>query len=462
MHSKETILNEFELLHANADGIGSWLWNDADEAVFSALGKLDKETLSFVKLNQILTLAHEATVSQSFFNFYWLSTPDKHPYDVKSIPGFQSEWLGKDAIVSLEHLKWGLYRFFVDGLLYFGNIGKAFNALRASWAIDVFFRKFMFDTESLKKRGPSLDLVSIPKDNRYLISEMACKSYGETPSESGQLHDFLVDAYMSRGGGRVTIRELLSTTDQEPSMQNAFQLSLDDALDDWISSREELENTYEKLAKKFTLAREAALENTKLYLSMVSDMDVYVATSMRTRNDFREMGNICEKIFLSEKIKPLHLRYFDPTMSAANGHEDKGLIECLMVKCAKVLVYCAGERDSFGKDAEAAMALSLGKPVIFYCTEEKRQDFYQTVHPLSRIIRFDTGVAVGAMVTSNLDDVSELLCRIFENRMEYRIDQPKPQYLRLVETLTGSTVRIQTNDRFLTDVFWDQYQDIRY
>jgi hypothetical protein len=51
-------------------------------------------------------------------------------------------------------------------------------------------------------------------------------------------------------------------------------------------------------------------------------------------------------------------------VSAAEGHEDKGLIECLMVKCAKALVYCAGDRESYGKDAEAAIALSLGKPII--------------------------------------------------------------------------------------------------
>lgn len=57
-----------------------------------------------------------------------------------------------------------------------------------------------------------------------------------------------------------------------------------------------------------------------------------------------------------------------------------------MVKCVKVLVYCAGDRESFGKDAEAAMALSLGKPVVFLCDEVQRQDFYREVHPLSRLI----------------------------------------------------------------------------
>ena len=52
-------------------------------------------------------------------------------------------------------------------------------------------------------------------------------------------------------------------------------------------------------------------------------------------------------------MSDLNLRYFDPTLSAALGHEE-GLIECLMVKCAKILVYCAGKNESYGKDAEAA------------------------------------------------------------------------------------------------------------
>src|SRR6267378_1742599 len=110
--------------------------------------------------------------------------------------------------------------------------------------------------------------------------------------------------------------------------------------------------------------------------------------------------------------KQLNLRYFDPTLSAARGHEDKGLIECLMVKCAKALVWCAGIGESLGKDFEAAMALSLGKPVIFYCDEEQRGRFYREVHPLSRLIEFETGVAVGAMVTDNLGEVSDLIYRI--------------------------------------------------
>jgi hypothetical protein len=182
---------------------------------------------------------------------------------------------------------------------------------------------------------------------------------------------------------------------------------------------------------------------------------------MRTRQDFRNMAETCDQIFGDARLKGMNLRYFDPTLSAAGGHEDKGLIECLMVKCAKLLVYCAGEKESYGKDAEAAMALSLGKPVIFYCDQERRHRFYRDVHPLSRLIEFETGIAVGSMVTDKIDEVSELIYRLLENRMVYSLEQSKPGFLRLKDTLTSSVVRIQTNDQLLAETFWNHYHKDR-
>jgi hypothetical protein len=172
------------------------------------------------------------------------------------------------------------------------------------------------------------------------------------------------------------------------------------------------------------------------------------------------MADACALIFSNDKVKHLHLRYFDPTLSAAKGHEDKGLIECLMVKCAKVLVYCEGEKESYGKDAEAAMALSLGKPVLFFCDQGKKTNFYRDVHPLARLIDFRTGVAVGAIVTDKVEQVSELLRRIFENKMEYRIEHhaSRAGYLKLIETLTNSVVRLQTDDELIKKTFWNNYR----
>ena len=48
---------------------------------------------------------------------------------------------------------------------------------------------------------------------------------------------------------------------------------------------------------------------------MLNDLDVYVATSMRNRQDFRNMAETCERIFSDLRLKEMNLRYFDPTFT---------------------------------------------------------------------------------------------------------------------------------------------------
>lgn len=465
--SKQRILEECSLFSLGTPGIGSWLTQGTDDEVFRRLSRIENDPLSKVQLDQLLVLGREAPVSDDFFNYYWLTVPRKHPYPVNELSGFQSSWVQSSTITSLDHLKWGLYRLFTDALLWFGNVRMGYSLLRSKTEAELhaFFEQRQFDTVRFKSRGPALALKAIPKDDRYLIAENACKSYGAQRETPGELKGALVDAFRThreRGGSAITIRQLLEGDTVGPEYvdrQSEFIFSADDVLDDTVSSEEDIDRKYERVAESFFAARDAALMNTRYYLSMVGDLDVYVATSMRTREDFRNMASVCEKVFSDDRLHNLQLRYFDPTLSAASGHEDKGLIECLMVKSAKALVYCAGGKDSYGKDAEAAMALSLGKPVIFYCDEEQRSRFYRDVHPLSRLVEFATGVAVGAMVTSSLEDVSEILYRIFENKMQYELEQPKPGYLRLKESLTGSVVRLQTNDELLAEAFWNHYHN---
>jgi len=459
----------FRLLGSQQPGIGSWLTEQTHSDVFARLGRLDEEPLTAVQLNQLLVLGREAPTGDGFFRYYWLQAPERHPYNVREVSGFSQEWLRDDGkIASLAHLRWGLYRLYVDGLLYFGNVRTAFRKLRdlSTGELNAFFGCRRFDTDAIKRRGPALPLKPIAKDSRYLISEMACKSYGDSNGADGDLRKVLLQgfkAHAAAGNPSPTIRELLENRvpSEFQARQPEFIFSAEEVLDEKVSSETDLSSKYDRVAAKFAEARNAALDNTRYYLSMLSDLDVYVATSMRTRQDFRKMAETCERIFGDVRLKRMNIRYFDPTLSAAGGHEDKGLIECLMVKCAKLLVYCAGEKESYGKDAEAAMALSLGKPVIFYCDEERRHRFYRDVHPLSRLIEFETGVAVGAIVTDKPEDVSELIHRMLENRMVYSIEQPKPGFLRLKESITGSVVRLQTNDALLTEAFWNHYHKDR-
>lgn len=459
-----------QIFRGSGGGIESWLNAGTPAEVISRLNKVRDEPLSFEHLNQLLILSHEAGFSQGFYEHYWLSTPsDVHPYNVRSLANFSETFLPAKIIVSPEHLAWGLERLYIDALLFFGNVREGYRQLRNKRLTELkeFFRAKRYDTEQLVARGAPLPLERIPKDNRYLIAEVACKTY-DAPAFS-DLRAYLTERFValkSENTSRITARALLKISEEETAknidQQLKFDLdganfSLTEILDSEIRDNNELDGALSDLAKKFDEARKGALRNTELYLSMAYDLDAYVATSMRNRDDFRTMADRCEYIFEHQSVKKYKLRYFDPTLSAAQSHEDKGLIECLMVKCAKLLIYMAGQKESYGKDAEAAMALSMGKPVIFLCDPNQRTSFYRDVHPLSRLIDFATGVAVGAIVTDKAEDVPLLIDRIFSNSMEYRLERKRENYLLLKEKHTNSVVRVQTDDKLLAETFWNYY-----
>jgi len=466
--NKTSIAERFApLTFGSEPGIGTWLSADMHKLVYERLTRIDQEPLTKVQFNQLLVVSQAASVSDGFFLYYWRAIP-KHTYDVTHLEGFRSEWIkGSDQIIhNLDHLSWGLNRLFIDGLLYFGNVRAGFASLRSmSWEeINSFFEAKRFDNAAIAARGPALALNPISRDDRYLISEMACKTFGEFPETreaAFQMLESAWDKHAATGGGTIDFRDLLKRYVVSQSNEEQMLLTYDDVSDAKISSKDEVRQRFDSVISKFLDARSKAIQNTEYYLSMVNDLDVYVATSMRSRKNFRDMADACDRIFNDQKLKQLHLRYFDPTLSAAKGHEDKGLIECLMVKCAKVLVYVEGEKESYGKDAEAAMALSMGKPVIFFCDHGKKTNFYRDVHPLSRLIDFRSGVAVGAIVSDDVAQVANLIARIFENRMEYRIEHhaSRPSFLKLVECETGSVVRLQTDDELIMKTFWNNYHN---
>lgn len=464
--NRETILEKFSLFEGGTGGLDSWLTNDTSEIVFDTLGNLGESPLTHSRFNQLLTLSHEAPISAQLFDFYWTNVPEHHPYDVTKIPDYDGEFGEVDNIRSLDQLYWGLYRFYVDALLYFGNVRTAYQRLRqlTEDQLQSFFDGHRFKVEDMRRRGDALTPSSIARDNRYLISEMACKSFEAPDVPDGELAKVLIELYKEhsqKGGGQITAKQLLAAAYEDGKFndrQLQFEISADDFHEETIENEEALIEKITRVAGEFEIARRIALNNTELYLSMVGDLDVYVATSMRSRDDFRGMADFCDIVFNDPRLGDLNLRYFDPTLSAASNHEDKGLIECLMVKCAKILVLQAGIRDSYGKDAEAAMALSLGKPVIIFASEVERSLFFRDVHPLSRLVDFKTGVAIGAIVATSTSQVAELIQRILNNNLEFTLEQPRPKYLVLKEKLTGSVVRLQTSDELIRETFWNNYE----
>ncbi len=202
--------------------------------VRARLEALPRAPLSKVQLNQLLVLSEAASISDGFFMYYWRSTPD-HPYNVKSIEGFDSRWLanGDLVIASLEHLRWGLYRLYVDALLYFGNVKAGYEALRSLnlGQIMEFFRDKRFDTDAIAARGPALQLNSINRDDRHQISEMACKTFGDLPEDHVAAFEMLNKAWAKHeasGGGNIGFRALLDKYVINPSNKDQYTLSYDE------------------------------------------------------------------------------------------------------------------------------------------------------------------------------------------------------------------------------------------
>jgi hypothetical protein len=317
-------------------------------------------------------------------------------------------------------------------------------------------------------RGTIENPQRISKDDRFLISEMACKTYEEITKIDETTHvRIAIEAFkeleIAKQGVTARILKIKAKDIAEKNNQGLLIDLLLDESEDIIKSIDDVRNMYSGQFEKFKKARNIALKNTRLYLSVINDLDLYIATSMRTRDDFREVATLSETILNSDKLREFNLRCFDPTLSAANHHEDKGLIECLMVKRAKILIYFAQHKESLGKVSEYAMALSLGTPVIIICPEDEKGkellDFYKNKHPLMRLVDFKTGVVNGALITNKIDMVIELIYRILSNKMEYNLEKKENReaYYLLKEALTGSTCRIITDDKMLTETFWNYY-----
>lgn len=448
---------------------------DLLRAVEGGIQALDQGSLSWARLNQILHRCSQAGMSEGFFRYYFLEVPEHHPYSVDLVFDANSYCPPQDAdeIQSIRQLQWGLRRFVYDAMLYWGNFREAYRDLRQRDLAEIqeMFAKKRVDAGRLIRRGKVAEPKQINRDSRYLISELACKTYEAAPTPEDTQHVKLAlqaFAGLLAGGDEVTPARLRQRTEEiaKGAGQLAlFELMYEDA-PSVIRSQQEVIALYSGQWRAFQDARRDALENTRVYLSICNDLDVYVATSMRSRQDFREMAGTCERIFGSPALSKYNVRYFDPTLSAAGYHEDKGIIECLMVKTSKVFLYFTQHKESLGKVSEYAMALSLGKPVIVLCPDDARgkelYTFYREAHPLMRLVEFGTGTVNGAMVTQSVDDVIKLLDRIFSNRMEYdmaRKDGTDAYYL-LKERLTGTSVRVITDDSLLTETFWNNWHGI--
>jgi hypothetical protein len=228
---KSKILSEFELFQGNGGGIEAWFTESMPDTVVDVLANCQTRPISCEVLNQLLILSHEAGVSRGFFEFYFQHDPDPEGdswYDPKKLPEFEPDFLTSPELISLKHLKWGLRRFYMDALLSFGNIRQAYRTLRKVQAkndIPAYTNVCGFNTKAMIARGSGLPLEPIARDDRYLIAEIACKTYDPADTQLPALTDFMKDRFRQQttsGKKAITLRELVSSV---PKQTNIRQIS---------------------------------------------------------------------------------------------------------------------------------------------------------------------------------------------------------------------------------------------
>ena len=77
--NRKDILDRFQLFQGGTGGLDSWIRESTAESVFTALLDLNNRPLTRARFNQLLTISHEAPMSEAFFRYYWLKAPDHHP-----------------------------------------------------------------------------------------------------------------------------------------------------------------------------------------------------------------------------------------------------------------------------------------------------------------------------------------------------------------------------------------------
>lgn len=284
-----------------------------------------------------------------------------------------SEYIGAFGY-SFSSFREGVRRFQTDAVRLYPTLEQAYKDMNSRSLAETRRPLARRDLTEYEKRSEWTAITRINDSELPLLGYVAEQDLRKTANKKARAREALVEiaGHLERGERpqlsprkRTTLNKLLEEFRLERLPEN-FDPSL------FPIDPAKLRADAGKLAPratKDTETREAASRtaqrNLAQYLS-ADYMDVYVATSMREESDFISVNNFVTRLFATETVAPLKLRYFNPTQSWTPDRIAKGLVEALMLRRAHVTIYMAQKDDTFGKDSEASVSLGQGKPVIVY------------------------------------------------------------------------------------------------
>lgn len=340
-------------------------------------------------------------------------------------PSFFKYFFSCELIKDIGQFEAGVGRFREKAMLLYGNLEFAFREFRQQEDLPKFLREQRCEPldESEIRRDTPFGLQKIEKSHRWTL-------------------------------GHITYDDEIQKLEEQKASGRLSEVEF-----------QKRKAEYDAVAKR---TRARGKRNLRKYLTL-DDLDVYVATSMRGRDDYEEMADFVEAVFEKDPIRPLNLRYFDPTQSYIEDRISAGLLECFLLKRAKVTIYHAGYSDTLGKDSELAITLAQGKPVIVYVPKkwrlknevgadmlDKRYEIFKETHPLGLQVDLKTGVAHGVIVVRDVRQCADILKKVLLNRLETEI-VIEGENLVLREKETGSVLRVVSQNKVLSRTFWNYY-----
>lgn len=417
----------------------NWLLTEILDSVFTPTGefKLDRE-----RLNRLLLNCKRQMVSEHFYSYFF------------------------SPIADLEDFEAGVERFRIKAMWLYGNFHFGLKKLGTCDSHEL--GKEIRRTEprpsaDFETREPFNDIESIPKEDLGLLGYVSGKQKIADLEICGELLSLLGDAPAG-------MTEILGSIGHEKQNKVSkiladYQLTfpptgvgdLDAQKVDEMLAR--IKSVTDSLRSRQQKAMEVGLRNTHRYLTL-PHLDVYVATSMRTQEDYENQHAFIQLVFTNPAVNELKLRYFDPTLSYADDRITKGLVEMLMLRRARVTIYTASRDDTLGKDSELAATLAQGKAVIAYVPPglDSKAELLRVDHPLGLQIDIKTGVAHGIIVVRSPEHCAQMLRRVLLRELTFSIRHEKGNFL-LEETETHSVVRVVSDDPYLTHAFWTFFHD---
>lgn len=344
-------------------------------------------------LNRLLLAIGVKTASPAFFNVVF------HDVDF-SKENQVEERVNRFRMLCM--LEYGSFRYGYKRLK--GGIGNGDQCLDKLWS------KYWPDSTELssriaeyKKKPPSVGLIEIPPTQLFLLGYLASEQSKGVNEARNRVSALLSKAIAGDASNAEQFTELakkegigdLSTVMGKAGVPGVEKLLAPLIYEPSTPYKRIMENIKDQCqaVDENVLAdvQSKGKQNSITYLAM-HDIDVYVAMSMREPLHFTNTYEFVKALFKHGELASWNLRYFDPTQSYVPERLEKGLIECLMIKRANVTIYNAQEADTFGKDAEAAVALAQGKPVVVYvarlfASDKRFNELYDVLDSAARAER---------------------------------------------------------------------------